>query len=143
MVRLLEKSEIASVVTEVMGRAIGQDRIQDPVNVEYASRAFAQNGVVWGLFDNDGVPRGVLVGIITPDLLTSVLTGYEYLWLCELSHRNKHALNLLFTFERYCKEHGCKRVVIGSHAMVDPARRERLYARLNYEPHSQSFSRAL
>lgn len=143
MVRLLEKTEVIPVVTEVMSRAIGDDRIQDPVNIEYASRSFAKGGLVFAHFDTTGTPRGILVGLITPDILTGILTGYEYLWLCEKSARGIGAINLLVTFERYCKDHGCKNLVIGSHAMVQQERRMRLYEKLDYKPHTQSFVRVL
>lgn len=141
MVRLLERDEVKPVTRDVITRAKPSFPIEREVDPEFASDSFSKRATVFASFDNDGIPRGILVGFITPDLLTGVLTGYEYLWVVEPRHSG--ALQLLDAFEKYCKEQSCQRLVIGAHAMLKPERKMQMYSHLGFAPHTFAFSKAL
>lgn len=147
MTRQLRLDEIESVVTKVMTRAMAADpaRLMDAVNVPYAAKEFAKgNCQVWGWFDQSDEPHGILVGVVTPDILTGILTGYEYLWMVEPRWRmTRVPLQLLTAFMQECKRLGCGRFVAGLRAEVHLDRMRGLYEKLGFEKESETYTTIL
>lgn len=82
--------------------------------------------------------KGVLLGMVVPDLLTARNQGIVYLWLA-LPGQGRRPLALLKAFEEDCVKEKVSMIVAGSSVFWDMPRRERLYDRLGYAPYGKSF----
>lgn len=96
-------------------------------------------GVAYATFD-EGIPTGILCGLITPDLHTGQIQGIEYLWA------GKNTTALLPEFEKECRERKCTRIIFGLNSRVigdrAPALR-RFYRGKGFTPYTESFSKEL
>jgi hypothetical protein len=82
--------------------------------------------------------KGILLGMVVPDLLTGTSQGIVYLWLA-LPGQGRKPLALLRAFEEDCVKEKVKMIVAGCSAFWEPERRERLYKKLGYLPYGRSF----
>ena len=98
----------------------------------------------YGLYDSGVNIRGILLGLIVPDMITGELQGLEYMWFVEPGLRGKRqGVKLLRRFEEDCREAKCVRVVCGFAEWLNPEEMHLRYAKLGYEPHSRIFSKKL
>ena len=93
----------------------------------------------------DGTPIGMLLGMVTADLVAATTQAFEIAWQVRPEYRRRGAgIQLLKLFEQDAVEAGCARIVFGAsmegyghEAMI------RLYRRLGYEPFSTVFAKKL
>jgi hypothetical protein len=86
--------------------------------------------------------KGILLGMVVPDLLTARAQGIVYLWLA-LPGQGRKPLALLRAFEEDCVKEKVSMLVAGCSVFWDMDRRERLYKRLGYSPYGKSFFKEL
>lgn len=87
---------------------------------------------------------GFLLAFFVPDPISGEKTAAQYLWMVSPQHRDGNAaLDLFRRFESDARECGCQRIVSGCMAISDTPKMRKLYARLGYEPFSESFSKAI
>lgn len=97
-------------------------------------------GVVFTI-ENEGVACGVIMGILSPDMLTAKRAALEVFWFVKPECR-VFSLDLLREFEQYAKSVGCERVVAGSQFTRLKAM-HRMYRMNGYRPFGEMFEKEL
>ena len=87
---------------------------------------------------------GFLAGCILPDLLSGKMQALEYLWMVNPMHRRDGtAVRLLKEFERVAEYRGCETVVCGAMSAERPDAMRRMYRRIGFKPHGETFWKAI
>lgn len=102
-----------------------------------------QNFTMIQLIDPQGLPRGAIGGVCTPDLNTGELVAIEQFWYVDSLARG-HGMKLLTAFETWAMDNRAVRCVIGH--IWDNERGEawkRLFAMKHYTPLEIHYSKEL
>ena len=100
----------------------------------------ADTAVLIGAIAGIGCYGGFLAGCILPDLMSGKMQALEYLWMVAPDHRQDGtAVRLLKEFERVAEYRGCETVVCGCMAAERPDAMRRMYRRLGFKPHGETF----
>jgi len=97
-------------------------------------------GVIFAIVNEDNA-CGILMGILSPDMLTAKRAALEVFWFVKPECR-AYSLDLLREFEQYAKSVGCERVVAGSQFTRLKAM-HRMYRQNGYRPFGEVFEKEL
>lgn len=105
-----------------------------------SARTLIEQGVVLLAISEDGIPQGMLAGLVYDHYLTNTRMASESVWWVEPEARGGGvAQALLRAFEVWAADHGATAVEIGSwHPRLD-----RFYERLGYAPAERIFRKAV
>jgi len=84
-------------------------------------------GVIWILNNFDGC----LGAIKYPDVNNGKLVATEFFWFVSLGKR-KEGIKLLIEFEKWAKDEGCKRIIMGYLKDLMPEKIESFYKKMGY-----------
>ena len=145
MVQRLNSEQVRQIFQDLIPLGIARQRVPEPVDPEFvaltcASLVSGPTGRGYGLFDNQLQPRGVLIGLIMPDLLTGQMTGIEHIWW---TAPKADGMSLLRAFEADCKAAQCKHMQCGYLEFSRPDHMKKLYSRLGYKSHSTTVFKEL
>ena len=146
MVQRLNAEQTRQVIRELVPQGLVNYNIPEPVSaarMEEVCTAMASQpaGRAYGWFDDKLTPRGVLVGLVMPDPMTGVLTGFEHLWWS--AWKGRPSMELMGAFEKEFQRAGCKRFTFGFSHHVNAENTEALYLRLGFTAYNTSMSKEL
>ena len=139
--RLLSVEEFTSAFTQVWLQVPERREVSDLDSFLEKWTSLMKLGVAvsYATFEGE-TARGILCGLISPDLHTGKMQGIEYIWA------GKNTSGLLPEFEKDCRERGCTRMVFGLNPRVigdrAPALR-RFYKVRGFVPFTESFLKEL
>lgn len=145
MVQRLNADQTRQILRDLVPSGFTALRVPEPVTEEAVSEfcgalAGTSVGRSYGMFDQSLRPTGFFMGLIMPDPMTGLLVGFESVWWAV---PKVNGLPLLKRFESDCREAGCKRVICGYSAFVEPEKMGRLYRRLGYGKFSTAVTKEL
>jgi hypothetical protein len=143
MIQRLNAEQTRQMIRDLVPLGIANYRIPEQVTGEALENscvpvAASSCGRSYGLFSDDLMPRGVIVGLVVPEPMTGVKVGIEQLWWSA-----DNGLPLLRRFEADCKSEGCARVILGFSPHVNAKRMRRIYEGIGYSDYSISVSKGL
>ena len=92
----------------------------------------------------DGKPVGIMLGMISPDILSPTKQALECVWQVVPEYRKSGAgPALMKMFEDDAKQAGCARIIFGASTSYKYEPMVRLYRKLGYKPISLAMSKDL
>lgn len=88
-------------------------------------------GVIFGLFDEEGIVRGAIGGLCFPELYSGELHASEFFWFVMEGYRGD-GMKLLRAFEAWAREKNCTLIRMAHLSDSMPAKVEQVYGRLGY-----------
>ncbi len=111
------------------------DTTFSPARFWQTINALDQAGVLFlhGMFVDD-VLAGVLIGTVSPQMMTDNLVAQEIMWYVTPEHRNSlSSVRLLLAFEDWSKKRGANGIIMASFAATGDEKLGKFYERRGYQ----------
>jgi GNAT superfamily N-acetyltransferase len=87
-----------------------------------------------GYFLDDGTMAGLLIGTISPQMMTDTVVAQEIMWYVQPEYRNTlGSVRLLSDFEQWAKKRGADGIIMASFTATEEQKLGEFYRRRGYQ----------